>query len=69
MSPKMPEAWLTVRMGLFGSPGTPMMVGREAVPVGTKSGAPARLEPAEVTALIKQQRKSFALLGRCRILV
>ena len=37
-----------------------MMPGREAAPAGTKSETPGvELEPAEITALIKKNRKSF----------
>ena len=37
-----------------------MMPGREAAPVGTKSEVPGvELEPAQMTALINKNRKSF----------
>ena len=37
-----------------------LMPGREAAPVGTKSEAPGvELEPAQMTALINKNRKSF----------
>jgi hypothetical protein len=37
-----------------------MMPGREAAPVGTKSDAPGvELEPAQITALIKKNRRNF----------
>ena len=63
MSPKTPEEWLNVRRAavrMIEGPNLLMMPGREAAPVGAKSEAPGvELEPAEITALIKKQRKSF----------
>jgi hypothetical protein len=63
MSPKTPEEWRNVRRGavrIIEGANLLMMPGRETAPVGTKSEAPGvELEPAEITALIKQERKSF----------
>jgi hypothetical protein len=63
MSPKTPEEWLNVRhaaVRIIEGANLLMMPGREAAPAGTKSEAPGvELEPAEITTLIKKQRKSF----------
>jgi hypothetical protein len=63
LSPKTPEEWLNVRRAavrIIEGPNLLMMPGREAAPVGAKSDAPGvELEPAEITALIKKERKSF----------
>jgi hypothetical protein len=63
MSPKTPEEWLNVRhaaVRIIEGANLLMMPGREAAPAGTKSDAPGvELEPAEITALVKKQRKSF----------
>jgi hypothetical protein len=63
LSPKTPEEWLNVRhaaVRIIEGANLLMMPGREAAPVGTKSEAPGvELEPAEITALIKKERKSF----------
>jgi hypothetical protein len=63
LSPKTPEEWLNVRhaaVRIIEGANLLMMPGREAAPAGTKSDAPGvELEPAEITALIKKERKSF----------
>jgi len=63
LSPKTPEEWLDVRRAavrIIEGANLLMMPGREAAPVGAKSDAPGvELEPPEITALIKKQRKSF----------
>jgi hypothetical protein len=63
MSPKTPEEWLNVRRAavrMIEGPNLLMMPGRDAAPAGAKSEAPGvELEPAEITALIKKERKSF----------
>jgi hypothetical protein len=63
MSPKTPKEWLNVRhaaVRIIEGANLLVMPGREAAPAGTKSEAPGvELEPAEITALIKKQRKSF----------
>jgi hypothetical protein len=63
MSPKTPEEWLNVRRGavrIIEGANLLMTPGREAAPVGTKSEAPGvELEPAQITALIKKERKTF----------
>jgi hypothetical protein len=68
MSPKTPEEWLNVRRAavrMIEGPNLLMMPGREAAPVGAKSEAPGvELEPAEITALIKKERKSFDAFAR-----
>jgi hypothetical protein len=74
LSPKTLEEWLNVRhaaVRIIEGANLLMMPGREAAPVGTKSEAPGvELEPAEITALIKKERKSFDALRRhCRGLV
>jgi hypothetical protein len=68
MSPKTPEEWLNVRRAairMIEGPNLLMMPGREAAPAGAKSEAPGvELEPPEITALIKKQRKSFDAFAR-----
>ena len=63
LSPKTPEEWLNVRhaaVRIIEGANLLMMPGREAAPAGTKSEAPGvELEPAEITALLKKERKSF----------
>jgi hypothetical protein len=63
LSPKTPEEWLNVRhaaVRIIEGANLLMMPGREAAPAETKSEAPGvELEPAEITALIKKERKSF----------
>ncbi len=63
MSPKTPEEWLNVRhaaVRIIEGANLLMMPGREAAPAGSKSDAPGvELEPPEITALVKKQRKSF----------
>jgi len=61
--PKTPEEWLVVRhaaVRIIEAGNLLMIPGREAAPVGTKSEAPGvELEPAQITALIEKDRKSF----------
>ena len=61
--PKTQEEWLDVRRAavrLIEGGNLLMMPGREAAPVGAKSEAPGvELEPAQITALIKKNRKNF----------
>jgi hypothetical protein len=61
--PKTQEEWLDVRRAavrIIEGGNLLMMPGREAAPVGTKSDAPGvELEPAQITALIRKNRKSF----------
>jgi hypothetical protein len=63
LSPKTPEEWLNVRhaaVRIIEGANLLMMPGREAAPAGTKSEAPGvELEPAQITTLIKKERKSF----------
>ena len=63
MSPKTPEEWLNVRhaaVRIIEGANLLMMPGREAAPAGTRSEAPGvELEPAEITTLIRKERKSF----------
>jgi hypothetical protein len=62
-APKTPEEWLDMRRAavrIIEGGNLLMMPGREAAPVGTRSEAPGvELEPAEITALINNDRKSF----------
>src|SRR5258708_3619165 len=61
--PKTPEEWLDLRRAavrIIEGGNLLMMPGREGAPAGTKSEAPGvELEPAQITALIKKNRKSF----------
>jgi hypothetical protein len=61
--PKTPEEWLEVRRAavrIIEGGNLLMMPGREGAPAGVKSEVPGvELEPAEITALIKKQRKTF----------
>ena len=61
--PKTQEEWLDVRRAavrIIEGGNLLMLPGREAAPAGTKSEVPGvELEPAEMTALIKKNRKSF----------
>jgi hypothetical protein len=61
--PRTPEEWLDVRRAavrIIEGGNLLMMPGREAAPPGTKSEAPGvELEPAQMTTLIKNDRKSF----------
>jgi hypothetical protein len=63
MSPKTSEEWLDVRRAavrIIEGANLLMIPSREAAPAGTKSEAPGvELEPAEITALLKNKRKSF----------
>jgi len=66
--PKTQEEWLNVRRGairLIEGSNLLMMPGREAAPPGSKSEAPGvELEPPEITALIKKNRRSFDAFAR-----
>jgi hypothetical protein len=61
--PKTPEEWLEVRhaaIRIIEGGNLLMMPGREAAPAGAISEAPGvELEPAQITPLINQNRKSF----------
>jgi hypothetical protein len=61
--PRTKEEWLDVRRAavrIVEGGNLLMMPGREAAPAGTKSEAPGvELEPAQMTTLIKNDRKSF----------
>jgi hypothetical protein len=61
--PKTREEWLEVRRAavrIIEGANLLMMPGREAAPPGVKSEAPGvELEPAEITALIRKNRKKF----------
>jgi hypothetical protein len=63
LAPKTQEEWLDVRRAairIIEGGNLLMMQGREAAPAGTKSETPGvELEPVEITALIKKNRKSF----------
>jgi hypothetical protein len=63
LAPKTQEQWLDVRRAavrIIEGGNLLMMPGREAAPIGTKSDTPGvELEPAQITALIKKNRKSF----------
>jgi hypothetical protein len=66
--PKTQEEWLNVRRGairIIEGSNLLMMPGREAAPPGSKSEAPGvELEPPEITALIKKNRRSFDAFAR-----
>jgi hypothetical protein len=66
--PKTPEAWLDLRRAairIVEGANLLMMPGRDAAPVGTKSEVPGvELEPAQIAALIKKNRKSFDAYAR-----
>ena len=61
--PKTQEEWLDVRRAavrIMEGANLLMMPGREAAPAGTKSETPGvELEPAQIAALMKRQRKRF----------
>ena len=61
--PKTPEDWLDVHRAavrIIEGANLLMMPGREAAPAGVKSEVPGvELEPAQMTALINKNRKSF----------
>ena len=61
--PKTPEEWLDVRRAavrIIEGCTLLMMPGREAAPAGTKSETPGvELEPAEITTLVRKDRKRF----------
>jgi len=63
LAPKTEEQWLDVRRAavrIIEGGNLLMMPGREGAPPGTKSETPGvELEPAEITALIKKNRKGF----------
>jgi hypothetical protein len=63
LSPKTPEEWLDVRRAavrIIEGGNLLMMPGREAAPMGAKSETPGvELEPAEINALLKKDRKGF----------
>ena len=68
LSPKTPEEWRDVRRAavrIIEGGNLLMMPGREAAPAGSKSETPGvELEPAEITVLIKRDRKSFDAFAR-----
>jgi hypothetical protein len=63
LAPKTPEEWRDVRRAavrIIEGGNLLMMPGREAAPPGTKSDTPGvELEPTQIAALIKNDRKSF----------
>src|SRR5437588_5195099 len=63
LTPKTQQEWLDVRRAavrITEGGNLLMMPGREAAPVGTKSDTPGvELEPAQINALIKKDRRSF----------
>jgi hypothetical protein len=63
LAPKTPEEWLDVRRAavrIVEGGNLLMIPGREGAPPGVKSEVPGvELEPAQITALIKKNRKSF----------
>ena len=63
LAPKTEEQWLDVRRAavrIIEGGNLLMMPGREGAPPGSKSETPGvELEPAQMTALIKKNRKSF----------
>jgi hypothetical protein len=66
--PKNAEEWLNVRRAairIIEGSNLLMMPGREAAPPGTKSETPGvELEPPEITALIKKNRRRFDTFAR-----
>jgi hypothetical protein len=66
--PRTQEEWLDVRRAavrIIEGGNLLMMGGREAAPVGTKSEAPGvELEPAQITALIRKNQKSFGAFAK-----
>ena len=66
--PRTQEEWLDVRhaaVRIIEGCNLLMMPGREAAPVGAKSEAPGvELEPAQITTLIENDRKSFAAFAQ-----
>jgi hypothetical protein len=66
--PKTQEEWLNVRRAairIIEGSNLLMMPGREAAPPGSKSEAPGvELEPPEITALIRKNRRSFDVFAR-----
>jgi hypothetical protein len=66
--PKTPEEWLDLRRAavrIVEGSNLLMMPGREAAPAGTKSEAPGvELEPDQIAALIKKNRKSFKAFAK-----
>jgi hypothetical protein len=66
--PKTQEEWLNVRRAairIIEGSNLLMMPGREAAPPGAKSEAPGvELEPPEITALIRKNRRSFDAFAR-----
>jgi len=68
LSPKTDEDWLNVRRAavrLIEGGNLLMMPGRLAAPRGTKSDTPGvELEPAEITALIRKNQRTFTAFGK-----
>jgi hypothetical protein len=66
--PKTQEEWLDLRRAairIIEGANLLMLPGRQAAPAGAKSEVPGvELEPAEITALIKKNRKSFDALAK-----
>ena len=66
--PKTAEEWLNVRRAairIIEGSNLLLMPGREAAPPGTKSETPGvELEPPEITALIKKNRRNFDAFAR-----
>jgi hypothetical protein len=68
MFPKTPEEWADVRhaaVRIIEGSNLLMMPGRDASPAGDKSEAEGvELEPAQITTLLKKNRKSFDSFAR-----
>jgi hypothetical protein len=68
MLPKTQEEWLDVRRAavrIIEGSNLLMMPGRDAAPAGTKSEVPGvELEPAQMTALIRKNRRTFDAFAR-----
>jgi hypothetical protein len=68
MLPKTQEEWVDVRRAavrIIEGSNLLMMPGRDAAPVGTKSEVPGvELEPPQMTALIRKNRKVFDAFAR-----
>jgi hypothetical protein len=66
--PRTQEEWLDLRRAavrIIEGGNLLMMGGREAAPVGSKSEAPGvELEPAQITALIRKNQKSFGAFAK-----
>jgi hypothetical protein len=68
LSPKTPEEWLDMRhaaVRIIEGGNLLMMARRQAAPAGAKSETPGvELEPAQITALIRKNRRTFDAFAR-----